>query len=526
MTNEFNNNFQYDNCAAQGICSVNPRSSSLQEVLTLYLQAASYYALKLLENNICNLELKWLILNTISVIISNPEFSETDFKAIVSKFNEYIPKVIKEYEKACQNRGKDVKYLKTALKFNKKNDITKFIQIGEKEFLKKSRFATQEIRNMYKIIFVLAKSICANIFDLESFNVEEKDGYLTILNLINSLNNETSQEKVKKLIQKASIVDRNMIEMLRQAQIKNYGEQKREKVSFSTTPSKAILVVGSNLKELEEILEAVNGTEIDIYTHDEMMLAHTFPKFSKYKNLKGQYGQELDNCLLDFATFPGPIVLTQHSLYNVEHLYRGLLYSTDFVSAKGVIQIKNKDFSPVIKAAQEAKGFKTGRQSKTIDVGFVTDEVHQIVLEKLSKNSYSNIFIIGLGRNSQIQQTYFEKFLKFVPDDVLVISLSHCQERENIVCLNAHYDSYALINIAEFVLDNSKFPITIFFPECDKHSIAKMIYFSLKSNVKIYAGQCVSIILNPNLMETLKNIFQINSISSPKKDLETILKDD
>jgi hydroxylamine reductase (hybrid-cluster protein) len=63
-----------------------------------------------------------------------------------------------------------------------------------------------------------------------------------------------------------------------------------------------------------------------------MMLAHTFPKFSEYKRLKGQYGQGLENCLLDFATFPGPIILTAHSLHNIENFYRGRLFTTDYIT--------------------------------------------------------------------------------------------------------------------------------------------------------------------------------------------------
>ena len=162
---------------------------------------------------------------------------------------------------------------------------------------------------------------------------------------------------------------------LQKAREERYGKPEVAEVSYTTTPGKAILVVGSNIRELEDVLEAVKGKEIDVYTHDEMMLANTFPQFRQYSNLKGQYGQGIENCLLDFATFPGPIILTRHSLYNVEHLYRGLLYTTDFASSKGVIPIKDKDFSGVIESAEKAKGFKTGRPCETVTIGFNYDEV-------------------------------------------------------------------------------------------------------------------------------------------------------
>ena len=100
---------------------------------------------------------------------------------------------------------------------------------------------------------------------------------------------------------------------------------------------------------------------------NDMMLAHTFPKFSTYQHLRGQYGQGIENCLLDFATFPGPIILTKHSLHNIENFYRGRLFTTDYTSSpKGIIKIENNDFSDIIDSAKKSKGFKTGKQCETV----------------------------------------------------------------------------------------------------------------------------------------------------------------
>ena len=221
------------------------------------------------------------------------------------------------------------------------------------------------------------------------------------------------------------------------------------------------MVVGSNIKELEDVLEALKDEDIDVYTHDAMVLANTYPYFEKYPRLKGQYGQGIENCLLDFATFPGPIILTKHSLYNVEHLYRGLLFTTDFASSKGIIQIKDKDFSEVIESAHAAKGFKTGRQCESIQLGYDYDEVLNNIKE--CANKYSRIFIIGLGAYTLEQKSYFEKLLEQVPNDVLVLSLSYCVKRDNVICVNACFDIYAVTKFAEGLKKEVELPISIFF---------------------------------------------------------------
>ena len=75
MQNEFNEYYQYNSCISRGICSLNPRISSLQTVLVLYLRLFAKYAQGLdLEKSIKN-----FLLNTISITIYNPEFNENSF---------------------------------------------------------------------------------------------------------------------------------------------------------------------------------------------------------------------------------------------------------------------------------------------------------------------------------------------------------------------------------------------------------------------------------------------------------------
>ena len=173
--------------------------------------------------------------------------------------------------------------------------------------------------------------------------------------------------------------------LINQKKEEYYGEPSEQEVSFSTAKGKAVLVVGSNLRELEQILDNFSDTNIAVYTHDNMISAHMYPKFREYKNLKGQFGQGMENCLLDFSTFPGPIILTRYSLFNVENLYRGRLFTTDFAYLKGVIPIKNNDFSGVKKSAENSKGFKTGKKCSPSQVGFSYKDIYEKIKDKLIK---------------------------------------------------------------------------------------------------------------------------------------------
>ena len=122
-----------------------------------------------------------------------------------------------------------------------------------------------------------------NLLNLESFGAEFDGGFSALLTLLDSIDtDENSAGKIKESILKGAKTDNEVMAKLREAQEERYGKQGISEVSYTTTQGKAVLVVGSNIRELETILEALKGKNIDVYTHDDMMLAHTFPKFNEY----------------------------------------------------------------------------------------------------------------------------------------------------------------------------------------------------------------------------------------------------
>lgn len=515
------NDYQYDSCISKGICSINPRTYALQAVLVLYLRFITKYALNLYQQGIVDKSVESLILNTITIAISNPEFTESSFTSAVTRFKEELPAIIEKYNDICGEEDFAKDKIGDMELFKETKDVISAIRYGESEIKKNVEKIESEIRDLQKIMLIIAKSISINLMDLESFDKKYDNGYLTVLKLLNKIGEEADIESLKNEIKSAAEVNNEIMHLVRLAQEERYGKMQEAEVSFSTVPSKAVLVVGSNIRELETILEALKDTDIDVYTHDDMMLAHTFPKFGEYKNLKGQYGQGVENCLLDFATFPGAIILTKHSLHNIENLYRGLLFTTDYTCPKGVIQIENNDFSRVIEASENARGFKRGKQCESIKIGCDYKKTHNLIQEKLDSKNYKHIIFIGLERYSLEQKAYFEKLIRLVPDDTLIISFSYNIEKENVITINACFDSYCMVEFYEDI-KNYDIPITAFFPKCDRDTISQMIYFSDKGNTKVFVGKCTPILLNPSLMNVLQEKFGIDSITNARKDLEKL----
>ena len=520
MHNNFNEEYQYDSCISRGICSINPRISALQTVLVLYLRILAKYSVNLELSK----KIKSFILNTLSITINNPEFNENSYLFAVENFRKELPSIVQQALVSDSNIDIESEKNKFDELFKETEDIIQAIKFGEKIFNSALENIPAEIRDLYNIILVIAKSLSINLLDLESFNKESEIAFKTILDLLGKINLEENDiEKLKFKIVESVKLDCELMKLIRQAQQERYGKQGVSEVSYTTVPNKAVLVVGSNIRELESVLESLKDQNIDVYTHDDMMLAHTFPKFKEYKHLKGQFGQGLENCLLDFATFPGPIVLTKHSLHNIENLYRGRLFTTDYTtSPKGIIKIENEDFKPVIESAKKSRGFKTGRVCETVTIGYDYEKTVELIRNKYIAENYDHIFVIGLDGYSLEQRTYFEKIIKHAPKNVLIISFSYNFEQDNLVYINTCFDYQSWIKIIEFTKTFCSSIIT-FVPKCDRATISQMIYLKEVLEVDIYVGKCIPILLNPSLISTMNKIFSIKNLSTAKMDVEKIL---
>ena len=267
-----------------------------------------------------------------------------------------------------------------------------------------------------------------------------------------------------------------------------------------------------------------------MYTHGDLLIAHAFEKFKYYKNLKGHFGTSSDNCVLDFATFPGAILLTKHATQNIEFLIRGRLFTTDNIAPKGVLSVSNEDFSQVIKAANDSKGFSKGRNKEPQSVGFNYEDVKEKITEltqKFNSGQLRHLFILGMSNFSYEQNDYFKNFLKNMPDDCFVISFSYDFDYKNLFHINVVNNFPLQLSVLELLFD--KIPVnseklTFFLTKCDSNTISMMVNLKQKGVKNIYLANCPPTVINPAVMASFMNLYTILPITDAKSDLENILK--
>lgn len=522
-------------CQSKGICSPSPTISFLHEVLITYLQDLSFYLLKLKDLGITNENIKVSIINMLSTITidleSNNEYFINSLKSIYKSLTEARDL----YQTICQDRNLQANIQKLKLKNPEKATYNEVIKLGQKLSLNRSKVYDNEQKNLFDLTLNVIKSICVHIEELKELVVdegseEEEDRvFWGILKILNARNQKVlSLLELKEMTENIAKIDHELLYKLHKRREKMYGNIVPTEINTTTKPGKIILVSGSNLKELELLLEATKGRGVDIYTHGQMLMAHTFPKFKTYKHLVGHWGRGIESHLLDFAEFPGAILVTKHSFLQLENLFRSRIFTTNVIAPKGVGLIKNNDFEPLIKSALEARGFNDSRTrdpiKTTLDEKAILEKISKLV-GKFKSKEFNQLLVVGVSNHTRTQKEYYEKFLNLIDDDIFAMSFSYSTKNKNILFIETDYGFPILYKSLEILL--KEIPIenlnpTVLFNRCEVHTISNVIYLKTIGLKNMYFTDCQPTLINPAVIQTLRDLYDLDNYTAPEADYKKI----
>lgn len=511
-------NFEYNECVARGSCSIPPKIFALQEVMFFILRQTSFYILKLKTLNSDTSKYDIKIIENLSYLISGTEFSDTQLlNRVLVTYSDFL-KVKNEYICACKAQNIKSIELKNQLVLFPDMSLSKIISVGENLFKEKYKKLTSENKYYIDLIHLLLKNLSISLLHLSEY-ISLSEKYINIF--LNSLNLE-NLEKVSKRKYYNSVLElaktnSNALKTLSALIEKQFGTSSETEVSHSTSKGKSILVSGTNMQDLENLLKFCQDKPIDIYTHDSLITAHTYSEFKKYKNLKGHFGICYENCVLDFATFPGAILLTGSPVISTEYLYRGRLFTTSDIIPKGVTQIKDGDFQPLIESALNAKGFAKGqiRPSEIVGLNFKnTEKVFMELSKKVADGNISKILIWGVSKQNQ---DIFEKLISDIPDTTFVISFSYdTQKHKNFLRINVDSDRVLISRVIELLakyIPLTRNTIDFYFAKCEGETLSDMLYLKSLGVENLYMTNCTSASINPGLKAFILKEFHISNLS-------------
>lgn len=529
QTNEILNDI--NECTSRGACSVSPAISALEELAVIFLQHNACYILKLERLGAKNDNIKYQIINTLASLVSVNEFNDKQLYEIVR--NEYflLEDTKKNYRQLCKKENLIPKEIKSVSGFNSKTAAAGAISIGEKYLRRKYKKFTPAQKNFTEILLIIIKSVSLNLTKLSGFAEFDDEIYHEILKTLNMYNREKiSLSEIKSCVNTLADLDNKLQLKISSLLLKTFGGITKVMVSHSTRRGKAVLVSGSNFFDLLSVLEETKDKDIDIYTHSNLLIVHALERFKRYEHLKGHYGDQTENCILDFATFPGSILLTKNSGNSHEYFYRGRLFSNDYIVPNGVIKIENNDYTNLIETALNAKGFSKGRIKEDTPLGFDETDISQKfenLITKLKEGEISRLYIIGINAHLEAQKIYFNEFFKNLLDDEFVISFSYESKKDNVLTINTgNYIPLVsrILNSFFEKFSHSCGNIVFFFTTCDVMTISSIVLLKNIGAKHLYMAQCPPTIINPAVFETFKNEYNIENTTTAKNDLSNIRK--
>ena len=519
-------------CTSRGACSIAPAIAALQELILYYLCHLSYYLLKLEKIGASNAKINNNIINDIASLVSTNEFSEKQMFSILVRDYLLMVNAKETYYAVCATKGVQPRILRDVVGFNENLSVSKAISLGEKLFLSQYNKYSQIQKNNISILQILIKSVSIHLIKLSEFYKLDDGAYHLILESLYILRpGRIFLSRIKQKIEELAKIDDVLQLKIANTMFKEFNEISKVSVSHSTRKGKAILVSGNNFSDLLNILEKTKNSEIDVYTHSNLLISHAFSKFNSYPNLQGHYGDTTENCILDFSTFPGAILLTKNSRNNTEYLYRGRLFSNDYFVPHGVVKIENNDYSPLIKSALGAKGFSKGKQKPATVMGFTLKDVSKMIKdisEKLTSGQISKLFIIGMNPYSTVQKAYFNNLFSELRDDEFAINFStQIYDSKNVENINVgNFNPLAVFVLEKLFqkIDITGEKIYFFFSNCDVITISNIIFLRGINAKNIYLAQCIPTLINPSVFATFKKEYKINVTSTVRKDLLQIRK--
>ena len=492
-------------CTIQGVCGKKPDTANLQDELTSSLIELANCCEKSDENTD-------ILIEGLFVTITNVNF---DNKAI-SKYLE---------------KSKNAK--KCDANFNVKS-------IWDCE---------EDIRSLKSLILFGLKGMAAYAHHARVLGYKDEvvdDYFYEALQAITKFN---TVDELLPMVLKTGEINLKCMELLDRANTETYGNPVPTVVSTHIEKGPFIVVSGHDLHDLALLLEQTKDKGINIYTHGEMLPCHAYPELKKYAHLKGNFGTAWQNQQKEFDNIPAPILFTTNCIMPVKSSYKDRVFTTSVVGFPECHHV-DKDFTPIIEKALELGGYKEEQKMTGINggdvltVGFGHNTVLSVadkVIEAVKSGAIKHIFLVGGCDGAKPGRNYYTEFVKLTPKDTLILTLACGKYRFNdldlgkigdlpcILDMGQCNDAYSAIKVASelakaFNCSVNELPLSMVLSWYEQKAVCILLTLLYLGIENIRLGPSLPAFVSPNVLKILVEKFKIKPITTPKEDLQDILK--
>ncbi len=342
---------------------------------------------------------------------------------------------------------------------------------------------------------------------------------------------------------KAGEMNIKTMQLLKKAHIETFGEPEPTKVKTGTVKGHGILVTGHDLHALDKLLRQVEGTDVFVYTHSEMLPAHGYPGLKKYKNLGGNLGKAWFDQRQLFAKYPMAILGTSNCFLVPREEYKDRMFATGPVYIPGVKHIEGYDYSQVIEKARSLPELAEEKGEYELTTGFSTSVLlsHAAKIKQLvQEGKIKRFFLVG-GCDAPLHKSdYYREFVQKLPKNTVVLTLACGKFRFNdlelgeiegiprLIDLGQCNDAVVALEVAQalaelFGVGVNDLPLTLVISWMEQKAVA-ILWSLLALGIKgIYLGPIVPAWINEEMLKILAEKYDIRLISTPEEDIKRMM---
>lgn len=332
--------------------------------------------------------------------------------------------------------------------------------------------------------------------------------------------------------------------LLDKANTETYGNPEITKVNIGVSDKPGILISGHDLKDIEMLLEQTEGSGVDVYTHSEMLPAHYYPKFKKYKHFIGNYGNSWWMQKEEFEKFNGPVLFTTNCIVPPKTDYIDRIYTTGaagFPGCKHIVadESGHKDFTEIIEHAKKCKAPVQIEEGELVG-GFAHNQVLALkdkVVDAVKSGAIKRFVVMGGCDGRQKGRSYYTEFAEKLPKDTVILTAGCAKYRYNklnlgdiagiprVLDAGQCNDSYSLAMIAlalkdAFGLDDiNDLPIVYNIAWYEQKAVIVLLALLSLGVKNIHLGPTLPAFLSNNVVNILVEKFGIAPNSSVDEDL-------
>ncbi|MCW4014204.1 MAG: hydroxylamine reductase [Candidatus Bathyarchaeota archaeon] len=527
-------------CTKFGVCGKSPEVAALQDLLLYAVKGLSYVVVEGRRHGVVDTSFNRFTAEATFSTLTNVNFDPERFPPLINKAVEYREALKKKIKEAGGPEGYDNR----ATGFFPADTIEAMVKQGAEVGVLSDPDRDPDVHSLQQTLIYGLKGVAAYADHAAILGHEDPKVYDFIYDgFVASMKPNAAVDEMVGMVLKCGEINLRAMELLDAANTGHYGHPVPTSVPLGAKKGKAILVSGHDLHDLELLLKQTEGKGINIYTHGEMLPTHGYPELKKYSHFYGHYGTAWQNQLKEFKEFPGSILMTTNCIQKPAESYLGNIFTTGLVGYDGVIHIKDKDFTQVIKKAQEMPGFSADTEKGSVLVGFGHNAVMNVagtVIDAVKAGKIRHFFLVGGCDGAKTGRNYYTEFVEKAPEDTVVLTLACGKFRffdkqlgdiggiPRLLDIGQCNDAYSAVQIAvalakAFDVGVNELPLSMILSWYEQKAVAillSLLYLGIKD---IRLGPSLPAFITPNVLNVLVENFNIMPITTVDEDMNAIL---